>query len=32
MMQEDFDKVVARMSAAKAEIMERQMKLLAGAV
>jgi cytochrome c peroxidase len=28
-MQEDFDKVVARMSAAKAEIMDRQMKLLA---
>jgi len=27
-MQEDFDKVVARMSAAKAEIMDRQMKLL----
>ena len=27
-MQEDFDKVVARMSAAKPEIMERQMKLL----
>ena len=27
-MQEDFDKVVAKMSAAKAEIMERQMKLL----
>jgi cytochrome c peroxidase len=28
-MQEDFEKVVARMSAAKAEIMDRQMKLLA---
>jgi cytochrome c peroxidase len=28
-MQEDFDKVVAKMSAAKAEIMDRQMKLLA---
>ena len=27
-MQEDFDKIVARMSAAKPEIMERQMKLL----
>ena len=27
-MQEDFDKTVARMSAAKPEIMDRQMKLL----
>ena len=28
-MQEDFDKTVAKMSAAKPEIMDRQMKLLA---